>query len=377
MSLKHCHFSFSNRRCDGDYTLVLHQDGLKKPPWIRETKDFSRFGYLEGMIGDKIAYATQASEAVILIFTKSDDCTSTVKAKILLESFHKADNRLYIAFDSYNATTLQKCLRIPDKQKKEHCRENVQIQFEIKHSYFKNLHRAIDKLSPAVIAKLLPEVDDFDDKFQLNRIPFPSYYKYLKLDRHQFKALQAAVFCNATAPTLIAGPFGTGKTRLLAVATYHFLEETTQMQPVRVLVCAHHQASADTFMDSYFGLMKTDPRHPWKVNLTRLTSGSYYRGSYEYQRWYKTLEQFEKKCKHPSYNDHRLLIITTFLTSLRLIDKYRSGYFTHILLDEGAQSREPEAVAPLCLANEDTKVVIAGDHYQVGHNSNSSLTVSQ
>ena len=41
------------------------------------------------------------------------------------------------------------------------------------------------------------------------------------------------------------------------------------------------------------------------------------------------------------------------------------GHFTHILLDEGAQSREPESIAPLCLADIDTKIIIVGDHKQV------------
>ena len=37
-------------------------------------------------------------------------------------------------------------------------------------------------------------------------------------------------------------------------------------------------------------------------------------------------------------------------------------------MDEGAQTREPESVGPLCLANKETKIVIAGDHNQVGYN---------
>ena len=349
--------------------LVLFQAGLKKPPcMIKETKiDHKRFGYIEGMKGDQVVYAAQASEAVTLRFIKSDNHVRTVEADILLESFRRADNRLYIAFDSYNAIKLHECLHIPEGKRKEYRKESVQFHFEIKHSYFKNLHKAVNKLSSEAIAKLLPEEEDFDQNFQPERIPFPSHYKCLKLDRHQLKALQAAVFCKATAPVLIAGPFGTGKTRLLAVATYYFLEES--QLPVRVLVCAHHQASADTFMECYFGLMITDPQHPWKVNLTRLIPEQHHRVKHEYSRWYKTIKQFEKMCSSKTYRDNRVLIITTFLTSLRLLGKFEPGYFTHILLDEGAQSREPEAVAPLCLANKDTKVIIAGDHYQVCSNN--------
>ena len=376
----HEHFP-PHYRCDGSYTLVLFQAGLKKSPWmIKEAKiDHKRFGYIEGMKGDQVVYAAQASEAVTLRFIKSNNRVRTVEADILLESFSRADNRLYIAFDSYNAIKLHECLHIPEEKRKEyHKGESVQFHFEIKHSYFQNLHKAVNKLSSEVIAKLLPEEEDFDQNFQLERIPFPSHYKCLKLDRHQLKALQATVFCKATAPVLIAGPFGTGKTRLLAVATHYFLEEC-QLPAVRVLVCAHHQASADTFMECYFGLMITHPKYPWKVKLTRLISESHHHVKHEYSRWYKTIEQFEKMCNsktyHDSrvlktYHDSRVLIITTFLTSLHLIGMFEPGYFTHILLDEGAQSREPEAVAPLCLANKDTKVIIAGDHYQVGCSSN-------
>ena len=41
------------------------------------------------------------------------------------------------------------------------------------------------------------------------------------------------------------------------------------------------------------------------------------------------------------------------------------GHFTHILLDEAAQAIECEAIMPLSLANEKTRIVLAGDHMQV------------
>ena len=43
----------------------------------------------------------------------------------------------------------------------------------------------------------------------------------------------------------------------------------------------------------------------------------------------------------------------------------RRGFYTDILIDEGAQTREPETVGPLSLAGRFTRIVIAGDHRQV------------
>ena len=63
------------------------------------------------------------------------------------------------------------------------------------------------------------------------------------------------------------------------------------------------------------------------------------------------------------------LVVTTFLSTIRL-HSYKPLPYTHILIDEGAQSREPEAVAPLGLADKHTKIVIAGDHMQVYFHTN-------
>lgn len=43
-----------------------------------------------------------------------------------------------------------------------------------------------------------------------------------------------------------------------------------------------------------------------------------------------------------------------------------AGTFTHILLDEAAQALECETITPLALATDDTRIVLAGDHMQLG-----------
>ena len=83
------------------------------------------------------------------------------------------------------------------------------------------------------------------------------------------------------------------------------------------------------------------------------------------KRWYRTVAQFQSYIDKSSYrNRSNFLIVTPCLTALHLAKFIPRGFFTHILLDEGAQTREPEAVAPLSMAGRNTKIVIAGDQNQ-------------
>ena len=43
-----------------------------------------------------------------------------------------------------------------------------------------------------------------------------------------------------------------------------------------------------------------------------------------------------------------------------------TGYFSHIFVDEAAQALESETLIPLSLAGRTTKIILAGDHTQVG-----------
>ena len=154
---------------------------------------------------------------------------------------------------------------------------------------------------------------------------------------------------------------------MLAIAAYYITEMARE--PARVLVCAHHQASADNFVESYFGDMVTNfqEKHSWQARFIRLTSSHYNARSEKFAKFYMNFYNLRKEVqsRRSSISSSNLVIATTFLTALRLRDLFDPGFFTHILLDEGAQSREPEAVAPLSLASSGTKIVIAGDSCQV------------
>ena len=228
----------------------------------------------------------------------------------------------------------------------------VEVHFLLKHSYFRNLHKSLDKINSRIISCLIPSYLQPGQE-SLCRIPVG---EFLLLDKeYQLLALKKIITCDNSAPFLLTGPFGTGKTRLLATAAITFLKRPAN----RVLICTSHLHLADAYIDNCFGPMTEHKALPYNVNPVRLV-GIHYRYSGKYQYLFKStcVQQDIKSIKCSR------LIITTFLTALQLIN-LKVKCFTHILIDEGAQTREPETIAPLCLADDNTKIVIAGDHLQV------------
>ena len=65
--------------------------------------------------------------------------------------------------------------------------------------------------------------------------------------------------------------------------------------------------------------------------------------------------------------DHHRIVITTTAMARHFNDlKLSDGYFTHILIDDASQMLECEALMPLGLAGPVPRVVLAGDHMQMG-----------
>ena len=343
-------------RCNGQYTLVLHQAGLKQPTWMRnETNRFHvRFGYLLGLNGDQIAYATQASERAYIVHEGKE-----VKVDILMENFSHADERMYIALDRSNLKKLENLTTLSVSRAPYRSPVKIEVEFELKHSYFNSLHTAVEQLSPEVIARILPQAREFGIDHHLQIPDLRQYKQYCSED--QLNALQTIATCPSYGPPiLIAGAFGTGKTHILAVTAHYLFESNKGNRPARVLVCTQQRASADTFLECYLKLMGPQGEEIY------LIQGDYGFKNPNLKRWYRTVAQFGSYIDRSSYCNHsNFLIVTTCLATLQLAKIIPRGFFTHILLDEGAQTREPEAVAPLCMAGRNTKIVIAGDQNQV------------
>lgn len=344
-----------------------------KPKWIHPIAKPMRYGYLKNVNTDQIAYATQASESAVIV---SKDREHELRLQILRENYRHSDEKLYVAFDEIKSCILSKIItkHLP---KGEANLDNLDVEFEVKHSYFDALVKAVNNLPSEVIKRILPVGKDFQKlktailaknkavhdvhEYFISLLAKLPDYMYPTTDHKNsdlFRALMGVLTCdNEYPPLLVSGPFGTGKTRLLAVSTYCIVQEAIDLHkaPVRILICAHHQSSADNFIDKYFGPVFSNME---QVELVRLVPKSYHHiGSLQFSLFYKT--------KFTKTNRPHLIIVTTFLTALSLSRTFQPGDFTHILLDEGAQAREPEAIVPLSLAGQNTKIVIAGDSKQV------------
>ena len=233
--------------------------------------------------------------------------------------------------------------------------------------YWESLHKAVEDLQSHVITRILfPMESDFsaNGKYRKDLARYTPADPLLELDGlYQTDALNAALRCPPGPPFLLTGPFGTGKTRLIARLAHQILHTRPDS---RVLICVHHIQTADSYLDSFFLKMH---KHPLPCEPVRLL-GQFEKKPSEFfftpqrqekDRYYKT---FAELASLGALEKPRLLVTTTG-AAMRLKRPYTHEYFTHIFIDEAAQCIEPEAIAPLHLTGKHTKILLAGDHLQV------------
>ena len=336
-------------RCDGRYnvTTYLH-------------RDHDIHGQVLGMTSTNVAYAFQAATDVQLYLPlPSSPRCFTIKGKI---STGKSDDVLYFVIKIQNSPrNVQLLQKVCPQMLVQTTQLFINVQFILKHSYFANNHRSLENLSPSVISKLFPRKEDIELSLkQIKHIRMPPI-DLLTLDKeYQFLALQKILGCSSHAIFLVTGPFGTGKTRLLATAAYNILKQPN----TRVLICTCHIQSADAYIEDYFGPMM-EQNLMNGINPVRLLSERRPERHGKERKYNFDFVPDAPSAKTQQDLLQSRLVVATFLITIRL-HSYNPQPYTHILIDEGAQSREPEAVAPLGLADEHTKIVIAGDHLQVG-----------
>ena len=327
------------------YEVTIYQPGFR-PDNMEHNRDeeFIRYGHISGTDhdGDKLSYAKQASEGSFIIL----DEHTFVKAKHVFARIPKDANSNAIVFGLTREEN-SKLVQWTSTAKTQWSR-SLPVHFELKHSYFQRLHTALDRINDEIITKIMPNHESFVSENRREWNPGKPDYKDLELDSYQQRALRTILNSSPEAPVLVTGPFGTGKTRLLARAAYEILKSPKS----RVLICAHHQASVDTFVDILGETIDND-------EMIRVIPNKSYRSQTRDNYHHLYVPKFKLQY---SLEDSgiRLVITTLGTTTFRIRSK-----FSHILIDEGAQTREPEILGPLRFAHRLTKIIIAGDHLQV------------
>ena len=351
-------------RCDGRYLLTLQSN-------LRSTYPTQRHGIITEISGDTVAYAMQASEGATVVIEQG---TKVAGGQLLIQEDVKFG--IELSFQNYAETEEKLSVTLPEDSvgllraygiSEEQFSFRVKVQFELKHSYFDGLHRSVDQLSPATIARVLPK--EFPP-FLKQALPkeLDSYTQLCSQDQRD--ALQTILSLPPNSPPLLVrGAFGTGKTFLLAAAVHCLFRNERGGGgggAVRVLVCTQQHTSAVAFLECFHNKfsLATSGGDDHQRCIIRLVPDS--KRDAGYSEYSKVLTGQElKNEKGNVLRFPQLLMVTTGGTSRQLYSVFSEDFFTHILLDEGAQLREPEAMAPLQLSCPRTRIIISGDEYQV------------
>jgi hypothetical protein len=313
---------------------------------------------IEQYIADNVR---QAATCVILKYQHM-----SFKADILIPQrfTHEGEPCLILGFeasDTVASPRFSSFYFLSNELMKQNGRLEVDAEFQLKHSYFNNLRKAVSNLPSCVVDRLVdapsmlststprkrtlhisPNQCDLPEQFTLD----PEY---------QLPAFEKLLSCPNEKPFVITGPFGTGKTRVIAAAALWLLMNEKES---RILIATHHNRTADEYVENYFTEKVMNNAAMKGVRIIRLLAD---RAVWKFERLRKKFWMLNK-----GELLHCRLIVTTFITSMKIGSE---GNFTHIFVDEGAQAREPECVAAFHCATPQTKIIIAGDHCQVGPNT--------
>ncbi|NXI63086.1 HELZ2 Helicase, partial [Anseranas semipalmata] len=270
------------------------------------------------------------------------------------------DNRVYeVSVDNKATTEKTIWLQIPKRccselNLKPNTSHNVEIQFQIDQLLFRQWHQAVDRLLDERL--VLPDVASCSIPFCLGQPQKGNSKQKLAISFITGQATSR----RQVPPLLIYGPFGTGKTFTLAMATMEIIRQPN----ARVLICTHTNSAADIYIREYFHNYVTNG-HPRAVPLRIISTDRPINLTDPITQMYCCLSKDQRSFRHPTQNeiDRHHIIITTSMLSKNL--KVPPGYFTHIMIDEAAQMLECEALVPLSYATLDTRIVLAGDHMQI------------
>ena len=234
--------------------------------------------------------------------------------------------------------------------------------------HFSLMHQALQLIDSRA---LFPSIRVQTPK-SLEHMDCSHFWEKSDLSVLQRKAIECSLDSTCqNVPTIISGPFGCGKSWTLANLAYLL---GIQQNSKRVLICCKNNFPANKYIEDIHGLSlrfgtKLDLAAPSGLKqLFRLFTPSR-RVTCNFNDITKQYTILNNEFgRVPPKQDlyYCRIIVTTVFTCEFLIRMGLPGeFFTHIIVDEAALISEPELNIPISLAGHFTKIILAGDEYQV------------
>lgn len=170
---------------------------------------------------------------------------------------------------------------------------------------------------------------------------------------------------HGSAPFLLVGPFGTGKTRTLIEFLRRLVAQRKPGQPhaARVLVCSPSNSSVDKYVTALQELL--GPEQMLRVQAPHRSTVLGPMARYSHQDPMSATGAYA--LPEASALLKMVVVVSTTRSAAQLVNAgVPKGHFTHIVVDEAAQLMEAEALLPISLAGPHTAVIMAGDPQQLG-----------
>ena len=330
------------------------------PTWF-ESLSYAKYVAYIDIDSYKVEHVLQESERIHLI--NAADGRDICNAKIAPQNFKNIKPVLYLLL---SRSDVDKLKNFPYTQVENGLLFNVKVIFEPKRSYYDTLLQVIAQIPSFTIKKVLPTLPQVLQPPTIHTRSISNTCEIEALtvnDECRIRLLRDVLTSSHDIPIIISGPAGTGKTRLLARATYEFvMNGLSSSSPIRILICTHNSFRANAYMEQYLIPAFQGRNEVQIVRVMRQSKKEEEVFSNVHYVEYANLKIIDTLAQVKS-----VIFVTTFVTSLKVVNQIKSKnfYFTHIILDKAAQICEPEAITPLCLGNKDTKIIMAGDVKQV------------
>ena len=251
-------------------------------------------------------------------------------------------------------------------------RSNALVRFTPDRDDYVRMHEAIDNINFSIVFPTLRKVvipwnyieEDhllgLLDSEQLSVSQKEAVFSIINLECHSF-------------PTIICGPFGCGKTKTLSVAAKLI---SRAFRDSRVLIVTKTNSCANMYIELLrFYFNSISMLREGLVGKTEKKFLSRHFAKKQNVKWNKRVNSYAH-IDNQGYPDETYIpfslydlqlcsiVVTTISTCHTLVspvDRKSKSLFTHIFIDDSAQVTEPEVCVALSLADNNTKVVLAGD----------------